>query len=193
MRVGFIMTTMDKAGIGIAVAVVAIALGFTAFSGSGSEGITPIVEKSTTSLQETSKEIQESSAGVFEKGKETIQQIAKDTKNFEKTTKELTTSKLPARLVSIPKGTSIPACEEVNLCYDPSSLIIFSGGEIIWKNDDTSAHTVTSGNIIEGPDGFFDSGLIKVRETFSFKFEKPGNYEYFCMIHPWANGSITVK
>ncbi|MFB5647226.1 MAG: plastocyanin/azurin family copper-binding protein, partial [Candidatus Nitrosomaritimum yanchengensis] len=54
-------------------------------------------------------------------------------------------------------------------------------------------HTVTSGNIIEGPDGLFDSGLIKAGETFSFKFEKTGEYGYFCMIHPWANGSVTVS
>ncbi|MFB5621883.1 MAG: plastocyanin/azurin family copper-binding protein, partial [Candidatus Nitrosomaritimum yanchengensis] len=73
------------------------------------------------------------------------------------------------------------------------SLIIFAGGEIIWRNDDSTSHTVTSGNIIEGPDGLFDSGLIKAGETFSFKFEKTGEYGYFCMIHPWANGSVTVS
>ena len=38
------MTSMDKAGIGIAIAVVAIALGFTAFSEPSSSEITPIVE-----------------------------------------------------------------------------------------------------------------------------------------------------
>ena len=60
-------------------------------------------------------------------------------------------------------------------------------------NDDSSSHTVTSGNIIEGPDKIFDSGLIKAGETFSFKFEKAGTYNYFCMIHPWANASVTVN
>ena len=108
-------------------------------------------------------------------------------------TKELATSKLPSRLVSIPAGTAIPGCEEIGLCYDPPSLIIFTGGEVIWRNDDTSSHTVTSGNIIEGPNGIFDSGLIKPDETFSFKFEEAGQYDYFCMIHPWANASVTVN
>ncbi|MFB5618508.1 MAG: hypothetical protein ACE5RM_05575 [Candidatus Nitrosomaritimum aestuariumsis] len=42
------MTSMDNAGIGIAIAVVAIALGFTAISGTNSSEITPIVEKTTS-------------------------------------------------------------------------------------------------------------------------------------------------
>ena len=186
------MTSMDKAGIGISMAVVAIALVFATFSGLNSE-ITPITEKTSSSIKETSEKIQESSTKAIEKVKEATQEITKETKNLEVKTKELASSKLPARLVSIPSGTSLPGCEEVNLCYDPASLVIFVGGEIIWKNDDSSAHTVTSGNILEGPNGIFDSGLIKSGETFSFKFEKSGNYPYFCMIHPWATGSITIS
>jgi len=187
------MTSIDKAGIGITIIVVAIALAFTTFSNSGSSEIAPIMEKTNTIIEKTSQEMRESGNEVIEKVKETTKQVAKETKDIEEATKELATSKLPARLVSIPKGTFIPGCEEENLCYDPQSLIIFVGGEIIWKNDDTSSHTVTSGNIIDGPDGTFDSGLIKVGETFSFKFEKSGKYDYFCMIHPWANGSIIVS
>jgi len=187
------MTSIDKAGIGITIIVVAIALAFTNFSNLGSSEIAPIMEKTNTIIEKTSQEMRESGNEVIEKVKETTKQVAKETKDIEEATKELATSKLPARLVSIPKGTSIPGCEEENLCYDPQSLIIFVGGEIIWKNDDTSSHTVTSGNIIDGPDGTFDSGLIKVGETFSFKFEKSGKYDYFCMIHPWANGSIIVS
>ena len=66
----------------------------------------------------------------------------KETQEIRETTKELATSKLPARLVSIPEGTGVPGCEDVDLCYDPPSLIIFKGGEVIWKNDDTAVHTV---------------------------------------------------
>lgn len=72
-------------------------------------------------------------------------------------------------------------------------MIIFKGGEVIWRNDDSSVHTVTSGTVINVPDGKFDSGLIKVEQTFSHLFEESGEYQYFCMIHPWANCSVTVK
>ena len=187
------MTSMDKAGIGIAIAVVAVALGFTAFSGPQTSEISPIIEKTASSIKETGKEMRETGSQTVEKVKETTKQVAKETKELGEVTKELATSKSPSRLVSIPAGTSIPGCEEVDLCYDPPSLIIFSGAEVIWKNDDTQIHTVTSGNIIEGPDGIFDSGLIKAGEIFSFRFEEKGEYNYFCMIHPWADASVTVS
>ena len=186
------MTSMDKAGIGIAIAVVAVALGVTSISGLGAQ-IPPVIEQTTIQIKETGQEIKESGLETLEKVKETTKQVTKETKELGDMAKELATSKLPSRLVSIPAGTNIPGCENVDLCYDPQTLIIFTGGEIIWRNDDTSSHTVTSGNIIEGPDRIFDSGLIKPGETFSFKFEKAGKYNYFCMIHPWANASVTVK
>ena len=187
-----IMTSMDKAGIGIAIAVVAVALGFTLISGLGTE-ISPVIEQTNTPIKESGQEITESGSEVFEKIKETTKQVAEETKELGEITKELASSKSPTRLVSIPAGTTIPGCEKADLCYDPPSLIIFTGGEIIWRNDDSSSHTVTSGNIIEGPDEIFDSGLIKAGETFSFKFEKVGHYDYFCMIHPWADASVTVN
>jgi plastocyanin len=183
---------MDKAGIGIVIAVVAIALAITSISGLGTE-ISPVIEQTSTQIKESSQEIKESGSETLEKVKETTKQVAEEAKELGDVTKELAASKLPSRLVSIPAGTTIPGCEEADLCYDPPSLIIFTGGEVIWRNDDSSSHTVTSGNIIEGPDKIFDSGLIKAGETFSFKFEKAGTYNYFCMIHPWANASVTVN
>jgi len=54
------MTTMDKAGIGIAIAVVGIALGFTLISGSGISEIPPAIEQSTISIKETGEEITKS-------------------------------------------------------------------------------------------------------------------------------------
>jgi plastocyanin len=187
------MTSIDKAGIGIAIAVVVVALGFTLILGPGTSEIVPVVEQTTASIKEAGQEIRESGFEALEKAAETTKQVAKETKELGDAAKELATSKLPSRLVSIPIGTAIPGCEDVGLCYDPPSLIIFTGGEIIWRNDDTSSHTVTSGNIIEGPDGIFDSGLIKAGATFSFRFEEAGQYDYFCMIHPWANASVTVN
>lgn len=192
---------MDKAGMIVTVVVVAAALGFLLTGGTGVvSDIYPNVEKTTTSMKEATekttdklKELSESGSEIIEKTSEKTKQIVEQAKEIGETAKELSTSKLPARLVSIPAGTSVPGCEKDGICYDPPSLIIFKEGEIIWKNDDSSTHTVTSGNIVDGPDRIFDSGLIKPEQTFSHKFNKSGEYSYFCMIHPWANASITVK
>jgi len=107
--------------------------------------------------------------------------------------KEAVSAKLPGKFVSIPLGTSVPGCEEVDLCYDPSFVTTFVGSEIIWKNDDSAVHTVTSGIIQSGTDGNFDSGLILTGETFSHRFNETGEYPYYCMMHPWATGSVSVE
>lgn len=193
------MTSMDKAGIVIVIAIVAVAVGFTATGGSGSISDIPTIKESTSLeeiQQETSQKLQQitkSGNKVLETVSDKTKEALEETQDLGTTVKELTTSKLPARLVSIPAGTNIPGCEKVNLCYDPPSIIIFKGGEIVWKNNDNAAHTVTSGNILEGPDKKFDSGLIKTGQTFSHKFDEVGDYPYFCMIHPWANASVNVK
>ena len=63
---------------------------------------------------------------------------------------------------------------------------------IVWKNGDTAAHTVTSGTAVEGPDDIFDSGLFGPGTQFSYKFTETGHYPYFCLIHPWMEGTIIV-
>ena len=67
---------------------------------------------------------------------------------------------------------------------------IGQGDTVTWWNDDTAAHTVTSGTPEDGPDGFFDSSLFMAGEGFEVTFDEPGNYEYFCMVHPWMVGAV---
>jgi plastocyanin len=94
--------------------------------------------------------------------------------------------------VSIPAGSSVPGCEETNACYIPSEVTIDVGGEVTWSNDDSAAHTVTGGSAVDGPSGVFDSGLFMAGATFSHKFEEAGTFNYFCMVHPWQEGTIIV-
>ena len=184
---------MDKVGIILAIAITSVAVAFTATGGLGSMySITPNVEKISPPVSELEKE-----ALLAKKATEDIEQVAKEAKQIaekaQEITKEAISAKLPAKLVSIPIGTSVPGCDKVDLCYDPPHVTIFVGGEILWRNDDSSAHTVTSGVVLTGPDGNFDSSLLRNGQTFSHMFDKSGEYMYFCMIHPWATGSVTVS
>src|SRR3990172_6528552 len=97
--------------------------------------------------------------------------------------------------VSIPAGTSVPGCEETKECYIPYTVTIDPGGEVTWSNDDSAAHTVTSGTAKDGPDGNFDSGLFMAGTTFPVKFDdyEPATYPYFCMVHPWMTGEVIVE
>ena len=72
--------------------------------------------------------------------------------------------------VIIPAGVGVPGCEETSECYLPSSLTIGIGTTVIWENIDTAAHLATSGTPADGPDGLFDSGMIKAGCTFEHEF-----------------------
>jgi len=94
--------------------------------------------------------------------------------------------------VSAPSGSSAPGCDEAQKCYIPYKVTVNPGDEIVWSNDDTAAHTVTSGTAANGPDGLFDSSLFMAGTTFSHKFDTLGVYDYFCMVHPWMAGQVFV-
>jgi len=95
--------------------------------------------------------------------------------------------------VSIPQGVSSQGCELTKECYLSNSVEIRVHDTVIWSNDDTAAHTVTSGSPSSGSDGVFDSGLFMAGNTFANTFDEAGTYPYFCMVHPWMTGEIVVK
>ena len=187
------MTSTDKFGIIFSIAITIVAVVFAASGGLISIPDMEVNdEKKSSALSTLEKE-----ALLAKKVIEDVEQMANEAKQSaekaQEITKEAVSSKLPSKFVSIPKGTSVPGCEKLDFCYDPPNVIIFVGGEVLWRNDDLSAHTVTSGMVLTGPDGNFDSSLLRSGETFSHMFEKSGKYNYFCMIHPWATGSVTVN
>ena len=96
-------------------------------------------------------------------------------------------------VISIPKGAGVDGCDYTNECFLPFNVSVLTGKEITWSNDDSSAHTVTSGTPSDGPDGNFDSGLIAPKNTFSVTLDESGEYPYYCMIHPWARGMLIVE
>ena len=95
--------------------------------------------------------------------------------------------------VSLPSGTSVPGCEETNECYIPATVSINAGDTVSWSNDDSAAHTVTSGSAADGPSGKFDSSLLIAGGTFEHTFDSSGTEDYYCMVHPWMTGSVKVS
>jgi plastocyanin len=53
---------------------------------------------------------------------------------------------------------------------------------------DSAPHTVT---VSSGPEKFGSPNLQK-GDSFSYKFTKPGTYDYYCAVHPDMKGSVTV-
>jgi len=73
--------------------------------------------------------------------------------------------------------------------YLPTNLNVKVGTTVTWKNNDTAPHTVTSLDRVKT----LDSDDLAQGDTFSFTFDTPGIYEYFCAIHPNMKATVTVS
>ena len=74
-----------------------------------------------------------------------------------------------------------------NFHYSPPMLVVAPGATVTWKNEDDSPHSVRE------KDGKFKSAALDTDDTFSQTFAQPGEYDYFCSIHPYMTGKIVVK
>ena len=93
--------------------------------------------------------------------------------------------------VIIPQGASNRRYATFHNCYSPEKITISPGDSITWFNEDSDFHSVTSG-MPGTADGTFDSELFPPGESWIFAFANPGEYDYFCTIHPWMLGKVTV-
>jgi plastocyanin len=99
---------------------------------------------------------------------------------------------LTALLAAAPRAPSADAANSAaiqidNFHYTPATLVVAPGTTVVWKNDDDSPHSVRE------KDGKFKSAALDTDDTFSQTFATPGEYQYFCSIHPYMTGKIVVK
>ena len=106
---------------------------------------------------------------------------------------EMETQSNSLTVVSLAEGSGIPGCETTNECYLPYEITVSPGTTVTWNNDDSAAHTVTSGNPSDGYDELFDSSIFMTGTSFEFTFDEVGTYDYFCMVHPWMLGVVNVS
>jgi plastocyanin len=85
------------------------------------------------------------------------------------------------------KEPNDPEVKISNFTFDPASLEIPPGAKVTWTNHDDQPHTVTS------TQKAFDSPPLDTDDHFSFTFATPGEYAYYCKIHPRMTGKVVVK
>jgi plastocyanin len=94
---------------------------------------------------------------------------------------EMATAEAPAATEAAPAPGSVSVDME-NYEFTPDAITITAGTTVIWTNKDLDGHTVTS------DEGSIDSGNLDTDETFSYTFDQPGTYPFYCTYHGDAGG-----
>jgi plastocyanin len=96
--------------------------------------------------------------------------------------------------ITIQKGASIQGSPD----YNPDVAKAAVNDNIVWVNEDTAAHTATSGTGATDPDSgkVFDTSIINAGETSAaqeLKGVKEGDeVPYYCAVHPYMTSKLTV-
>jgi plastocyanin len=81
--------------------------------------------------------------------------------------------------------------------YDPDAATASSDALITWVNDDTTLHTATSGTGTSDPESgkLFDSKFLgpDVKYSIAAADIGAGEHAYYCSLHPYMTGTITVQ
>jgi amicyanin len=76
-----------------------------------------------------------------------------------------------------------------NIMISPATVTITAGTSVTWTNFDALQHNV----VVQSGPQTFTSPTMDQGSTYSFKFTKPGVYNYICTFHPTTMiGKITV-
>jgi plastocyanin len=76
--------------------------------------------------------------------------------------------------------------------FAPEAITVPVNSTITWTNDDNASHTATSG-ASPTPDGLFDTDIIAKGHSRKIKLTKRGTFEYYCALHPFMHGTVTVR
>ena len=78
--------------------------------------------------------------------------------------------------------------------YAPAEITVPKGSTVTWTNDDSTIHTVVQGSA-QGGSGetpAFDSSIIANGATWEHTFDTAGEFDYYCSLHPFMTGKVTV-
>jgi len=72
--------------------------------------------------------------------------------------------------------------------FEPEAIVVAVGTKITFTNEDAAPHTATSDD-----DGVFDTGTLNKGESKGVTVTKAGTFGYYCAIHPFMKGTVTVR
>ena len=85
-----------------------------------------------------------------------------------------------------PPAVPAPIVHISNFRFGPQDITVSAGTTVTWVNDDDEPHNVTAS------DRSYHSPLINTGGRFTRQYSAPGEYAYFCSLHPHMTGRIHV-
>ena len=99
-------------------------------------------------------------------------------------------------IVAVDESGFSQSCVDAG-CYTPSTATVEVGGVVTMTNTDpTGVHTFTSGTVdgfAPSPDLVFDTSVLMSGDSFEWIPTQAGEQPYYCMLHTWMIGTITVQ
>jgi plastocyanin len=74
-----------------------------------------------------------------------------------------------------------------NFAFTPGVITVKAGTQVTWINHDDIPHTVDSAQ------GKFKSAAMDTDAKFQFRFTEPGEYPFYCRMHPKMTGKVVVQ
>jgi plastocyanin len=71
--------------------------------------------------------------------------------------------------------------------FTPGNLQVPVGATVTFTNYDDAPHTATA------KDGSWDTGILNKGESKTITFDKPGDYTYYCKVHPSMVARLQVR
>ena len=76
--------------------------------------------------------------------------------------------------------------------FAPASVTVNAGDTVVWTNTGFALHATTSG-ATPVADGVWGGPFLGNGQSFSFTFASAGVFPYFCAVHPFMTGTVTVQ
>ena len=92
-------------------------------------------------------------------------------------------------LVAITARSAAAADAEVivdNFTFAPTPVRVKAGATVTWLNHDDIPHSIVCRALN------VKSHVIDTSETFAYKFDRAGRFEYICGLHPHMQGMVVV-
>jgi len=77
--------------------------------------------------------------------------------------------------------------EITKFAFAPKEITVAPGTVIGWTNHDEIPHTV------DATDKSFRSKAMDTDDHYEHTFSQPGDYAYFCAVHPFMTGIVHVR